>query len=57
VRAWANENGFEVSARGRLSSAVLKAHEERDSIPAVVKEQAAVAEAKPKRRTRKKVDA
>ena len=57
VRAWANDNGFDVSERGRLSATVLKAYEERGSAQAVVKEQAAVAEEKPKKRTRKKVNA
>jgi hypothetical protein len=57
VRAWAKENGFDVSERGRLSAAVLKAYEERGSTPAVVGKQSAVAEEKPTKRTRKKVDA
>jgi hypothetical protein len=51
IRAWANANGFEVSERGRLSSTVLKAYEERNSAPPPAEEE------KPKRRSRKKADA
>ena len=70
IRAWANANGLEVSARGRISSVILEAYENRGNAPAaptVAKAPAAVpvpvveavveAEAKPKRRTRKKATA
>lgn len=57
IRAWAMANGLEVSERGRMSSAVLTAYENRATAP-VEPEPAAeadpVAEEKPKRRTRKK---
>jgi hypothetical protein len=61
IREWAAANGLEVSARGRISSTVLEAYENRGStavaaaFPAEpVAEPAVEAEAKPKRRTRKK---
>ena len=72
VREWANANGLEVSARGRISTAVLEAYENRGNAhatPAVATTPAAApvtesaveavvdAEAKPKRRTRKKATA
>ena len=72
VREWANANGLEVSARGRISTAVLEAYENRGNVhatPAVATAPAAApvtepaveavvdAEAKPKRRTRKKATA
>ncbi len=53
IRSWASENGFEVSERGRMSSTVIAAYENRGSAPVAV--EAAVAE-KPKR-SRKKVSA
>lgn len=64
VREWAGQNGFEVSARGRLSAAVMEAYENRDSAAAAktpVEEPAAEAppaetSSKPKRRTRKVAD-
>ena len=43
VREWAQENGFELSARGRIPGHVLEAYKEAQS-----------AEKAPKRRTRKK---
>ena len=72
VREWAHANGLEVSARGRISTAVLEAYENRGNAhatPAVATAPAAApvtesaveavvdAEAKPKRRTRKKATA
>jgi hypothetical protein len=67
IRAWANANGLEVSTRGRISSTVLEAYQNRGNAPAAtavaeapaaasVAESTveAVVEAKPKRRTRKK---
>jgi len=72
IRAWANANGHEVSARGRIPSTVLEAYENRGSasvaaammqapaIEAVVEpvvEPVVEAEVKPKRRTRKKATA
>ena len=65
IREWANANGLEVSTRGRISSAVLAAYENRATAPAAAPVTEAAAqpdvdvadEAKPKRRTRKKADA
>ena len=63
IRGWATANGLEVSSRGRISSTVLEAYENRGNTaaaaPAVepVVEPAAEADAKPKRRTRKKATA
>jgi hypothetical protein len=71
IRQWANANGLEVSARGRISSAVLEAYENRGNAPAATAvatapaaapvestvEAVVEAAAKPKRRTRKKATA
>ncbi len=68
IREWANANGHVVSARGRIPSTVLEAYEHRGSTPvapAVIAvpvvesgvEAGSEAEAKPKRRTRKKATA
>ena len=68
IREWATANGLEVSARGRISSTVLEAYENRGNAVAApepvaepVAEQVAEATpeapAKPKRRSRKKVTA
>jgi len=65
IREWASANGMEVSARGRISSTVLEAYENRGNTTAAaaapvvepVVETSAEAEPKPKRRTRKKVAA
>ena len=72
IREWASANGLVVSARGRISSIVLEAYENRGNAyaaAAVSKAPAAAfiaesaveavveAEAKPKRRTRKKATA
>ena len=67
IREWANTNGLEVSTRGRISSTVLEAYENRAtaSAAAPVTEAAAEpaaavageAQPKPKRRARKKADA
>ena len=64
IREWATANGLEVSTRGRISSTVLEAYENRGNTAAAaapvgepVVEPAVEAEAKPKRRTRKKAAA
>jgi len=62
IREWANSNGLEVSARGRIPSTVLEAYENRGSAPVAqapvaAPEPVVEAEAKPKRRTRKKATA
>ena len=68
IREWANANGLEVSTRGRISSTVLEAYENRATLPAAAApvtqpaaepsvEVAVEAQPKPKRRTRKKADA
>ncbi|ODU05232.1 MAG: hypothetical protein ABS81_08185 [Pseudonocardia sp. SCN 72-86] len=49
IRAWATDNGFGVSARGRIPAEVLQAYADRNNAPAAVE-----AEAKPKRRSSKK---
>jgi Lsr2 len=69
IREWANANGLEVSARGRISSTVLKAYEHAQvtgggakapaakaatAPPAEADEQVVEAEATPKRRGRRK---
>lgn len=59
IREWASANGLKVSDRGRISSTVLDAYENRGNVaaapaPEPVAEPVAEAEAKPKRRTRKK---
>ena len=56
IREWANANGHEVSARGRIPSAVLAAYENRGSAPVAepAVEAAAEPEIAPKRRTRRK---
>ena len=55
IREWANANGHEVSARGRIPSAVLAAYENRGSAPvAEPAVEAAEPEIAPKRRTRRK---
>jgi len=51
VREWAAQNGFQVSARGRISAAVIDAYNNRGSAP--VAEAATVeVEPKPKRQRR-----
>ena len=67
IREWANANGLEVSTRGRISSTVLEAYENRATLPAAAPvtlpaaepsvEVAVEAQPKPKRRIRKKADA
>lgn len=56
IREWANANGHEVSARGRIPSTVLAAYENRGNAPAAepAVEPAAEPEVAPKRRTRRK---
>jgi hypothetical protein len=48
IRQWARENGHDISERGRIPNAVVRAYEERNVAP----EPEPVAEA-PKKRTRK----
>ncbi len=58
IREWAGANGFEVSARGRISGSVREAYQNRaaaSSAAAVVQAPTVEAEVKPKRRSRKKV--
>jgi Lsr2 len=64
IREWATTNGLQVSARGRISSTVLEAYENRGNSavapaaePVVEPAVEPVAEVKPKRRTRKKAAA
>jgi len=63
IRGWATANGLEVSTRGRISSTVLEAYENRGNTAAAapaaepVVETPAEVDAKPKRRTRKKATA
>ena len=64
IREWATANGLEVSARGRISSTVLEAYENRGNAARRSRagcragaEAAPEAPAKPKRRSRKKVTA
>jgi hypothetical protein len=65
IREWATANGLEVSTRGRISSSVLEAYENRGNTAAAAPavpvaepvEPAAETGAKPKRRTRKKATA
>jgi Lsr2 len=67
IREWANVNGLEVSTRGRISSTVLEAYQNRATVPAAAPvteaaagsavEVAVEAQPKPKRRNRKKADA
>jgi hypothetical protein len=62
IREWANANGLEVSARGRIPSNVLDAYENRGNGAAAAPAEAPaepepVTAAKPKRRTRKKATA
>lgn len=60
IREWASANGFEVAPRGRIPSAVIEAYEKRgaasstDAAPAEVETTTIEAEAKPKRRPRRK---
>ena len=56
IREWATANGLKVSDRGRISSTVLEAYENRGNLAVAepVAEPVAEVEAKPKRRTRKK---
>ncbi|MEV6644309.1 Lsr2 family protein [Amycolatopsis sp. NPDC051371] len=54
IREWANNNGYTVSERGRLSGEVIEAFEANDGQPIVVDEPAPVAR---KRAPRKKVAA
>ncbi|MEN3266744.1 Lsr2 family protein [Pseudonocardia sp.] len=58
IREWAAAHGHQVSARGRISAAVIQAYENRESTTAAlptVDAVAAEADAKPRRRSRKKV--
>jgi hypothetical protein len=57
IREWASANGFSVSTRGRIAASVREAYENRAASTAalVVETPTVEAEAKPKRRPRKKV--
>jgi hypothetical protein len=62
IREWAAAHGHQVSARGRISAAVIEAYENRESttaalptVDAVAVAVEAEADAKPRRRSRKKV--
>jgi len=57
IREWAGANGFNVSARGRIAASVREAYENRAASTAalVVETPTVEAEAKPKRRSRKKI--
>ena len=57
IREWAGANGFSVSARGRIAASVREAYENRAASTAalVVETPTVEAEAKPKRRPRKKI--
>lgn len=66
IREWATSNGHEISTRGRIPAAVIDAYDKRGSAPAapaapvaaaVIEAPVAEAEAKPKRRARKKAPA
>src|SRR4051812_49976984 len=59
IREWATANGLEVSTRGRISSTLLEAYENRGNTAAAAPAVEPVVEtdAKPKRRTRKKATA
>jgi len=59
IREWATANGHQVSTRGRISSAVIEAYQNRGNSPApvAVEEPEVVAEVAPKRRSRKKTAA
>ena len=55
IREWAAAHGHQVSARGRISAAVIQAYEGRESTTAKPATADAVEAAKPRRRSRKKV--
>lgn len=58
IREWASANGIEVSSRGRIAASVRAAYENREkaaSAALVVETPTVEAEAKPKRRSRKKI--
>src|SRR6185437_9658130 len=57
IREWASANGFDVSTRGRIAASVREAYENRAASTAalVVETPTVEAEAKPKRRSRKKI--
>ena len=57
IREWAGANGFTVSARGRIAASVREAYENRATSTAalVVETPTVEAEAKPRRRSRKKI--
>ncbi len=57
IREWAGANGFSVSTRGRIAASVREAYENRAASTAalVVETPTVGAEAKPKRRSRKKI--
>ena len=57
IREWAGANGFRVSTRGRIAASVREAYENRTASTAalVVETPTVEAEAKPKRRSHKKI--
>ena len=57
IREWAGANGFNVSARGRIAASAREAYENRAASTAalVVQTPRVEAEAKPRRRSRKKI--
>jgi hypothetical protein len=56
IREWAAAHGHQVSARGRISAAVIQAYESRENTTAAhVTVDAVEADVKPRRRSRKKV--
>ncbi|GAA3079603.1 Lsr2 family protein [Pseudonocardia yunnanensis] len=56
IREWAAAHGHQVSARGRISAAVIQAYESREKTAAApVTVDAVEADVKPRRRSRKKV--
>jgi hypothetical protein len=57
IREWASANGFSVSTRGRIAASVREAYQNRAASAAalVVETPTVEAEAKPRRRPRKKI--
>ncbi|GEL17337.1 histone-like nucleoid-structuring protein Lsr2 [Pseudonocardia asaccharolytica] len=56
IRAWARENGFEVSSRGRIRGEILEAYERRDVTPPAAPQPAAEAPKKKRSRSVKVAD-
>jgi Lsr2 len=55
IREWAGANGFSVSTRGRIAASVRDAYENRAAPTAALVNETPTVEAKPKRRSRKKI--